>query len=439
MAENDFYLKRFNISVSAVKKWFEKLGNEFPEELKSENVVELIEIPLSDEKSVVVNPFFICEMNKHKVVKIVPHMETLKQLTPKYTEQHNPTYTFNSKFYEMSRGLMYQREVFPSNNNDDPVFEKEEARMLVANRVIRILRKDFIRIEDPKEGGPTHRWKIGQIPIELFTQLIDCLNEVLNTEPMIVPISPPAFVIGDLSGSYDDVTRIMSALQIVPTGTFGPCAVVLVGDYIPFGPHPLEVFAMIAAMKILCSKNFVLLSPQYPLNNLPNEMKPCFEIIKKKIVDEYGDDKLYAKITQSISNFGLAALIDGKILCVHIGLPVNVALSSDMVAEMKKISKRTYEPPVQIVEEGDEMHPTEFLPEDLVIRNTKCNFIIRGGKSCSQFLSKHKHMIFLKSNCLNEPSKRNAGVLVDKGKIRVLIVSKHFNGLDSDVMSSESC
>ncbi|KAL7720752.1 Serine/threonine-protein phosphatase [Entamoeba marina] len=164
----------------------------------------------------------------------------------------------------MKKGEIFQRDAeereFDPNNTSD---ETEEGFRPIANRVIHLLKKYFTKRPNGELGpnGETHEWKIGQIPYELFNQLIIGLYHSLQKQPSVVEINPPTYVIGDLNGSYDSVYSLLTAFGAIPPGNFTPNTYLLLGDYLPFGPHPLEVFALIASLKIIYQKNLVLLNP----------------------------------------------------------------------------------------------------------------------------------------------------------------------------------
>ncbi|GAB1224404.1 hypothetical protein ENUP19_0198G0023 [Entamoeba nuttalli] len=428
------YMKRYSVSINIVLRWFAKLEMTIPKDLPKDGSIELIEMPMNNGKSFIANPHFICEMIHHKVTRIYLHPTPLSDLIPKYLEQHSPTYIFNKSYYEMKKGMIYERNVDEAKSPNPSIkSDNDEFYQLVAHRIMRILKKDFIRRKQTGPHGETHEWKNGQIPLTLFLELIEGLNNVLNQKPSFVTVTPPCFVVGDLSGSYDDAIRLFYALEIIPSSSFGPCNVVLVGDYIPFGPHPIEVFALIAALRILCPLNFVLLNPQYPLLNLPNELIPIFGSIKSKIIDQYGNDKLYYAIVESISHFAIGALIDNKILCLHLGLPDYISTSSNILEELKKLKKIPYKT-IPIGGSEKESKENGWLLDTDVLENTKCDYIIRGkgNEKDNILLSESGHMLFLKSHCMDSESKRSAGVLVDKSMLRILVVSKHTTGIEKE-------
>jgi serine/threonine-protein phosphatase PP1 catalytic subunit len=155
---------------------------------------------------------------------------------------------------------------------------------------------------------------------------------VLLSEPTLLDITGPVNICGDIHGQFSDLVQVFQA------GGFGPSIKYLfLGDYVDRGEQGVEVVCLLLAMKIRFPTNVFMLRG----NHESPEMTECFGF-----TDEC-TQKLSADILpvffEVFDCLPIAALVNGRIFCVHGGL--SPALTS--LSQIAEISR-----PVLIPEEG---------------------------------------------------------------------------------------
>ena len=129
---------------------------------------------------------------------------------------------------------------------------------------------------------------------------------------MLLDLDTPIRIIGDIHGQYHDLLRFFER------GAFPPDANYLfLGDYVDPGKQSLETICLLFAYKIKYPDNFFLLRGNHecasisPIYGFYDERKRRYNI------------KLWKTFTDTFNCLPclpIAAILDGKIFCVHGGL-----------------------------------------------------------------------------------------------------------------------
>ncbi|MFH4976845.1 hypothetical protein AB6A40_003554 [Gnathostoma spinigerum] len=129
----------------------------------------------------------------------------------------------------------------------------------------------------------------------------------------MIELGIPVNVVGDIHGQFPDLQRIFSAL-----GLPGKTRFLFLGDYVDRGPQSLECIASLVAWKIAFPKKVFMLRGNHEFASINREYGFYEELEKRFNVGHAM--RLWKEFNELFSVFPLAALIKGRILCMHGGL-----------------------------------------------------------------------------------------------------------------------
>jgi len=150
------------------------------------------------------------------------------------------------------------------------------------------------------------------------------VREIFLEQPPLIELEAPVKIVGDIHGQYSDLIRMFEMCGFPPSSNF-----LFLGDYVDRGKHSLETILLLMCYKIKYPENFFLLRGNHECANVTrvygfyDECKRrCNVKVWKTFVDTFNCVSfLY---THSISmltyQLPIAAIVAGKIFCVHGGL-----------------------------------------------------------------------------------------------------------------------
>ena len=143
------------------------------------------------------------------------------------------------------------------------------------------------------------------------------VKELLMEESNVQPVSSPVTVCGDIHGQFWDL------LQLFKTG--GEIAenqknYIFMGDFVDRGYNSVETFEYLLVLKAAYPHRVTLLRGNHESRQI-TQVYGFYEECARK----YGDNREPWKYcTEVFDLLNLAAIIDGRILCVHGGLSPGV-------------------------------------------------------------------------------------------------------------------
>ncbi|OIW13487.1 hypothetical protein TanjilG_01055 [Lupinus angustifolius] len=138
-----------------------------------------------------------------------------------------------------------------------------------------------------------------------------CVNarQIFLSHPILLNLSPPIRVCGDIHGQYQDLLRLFEYGGYPPSANY-----LFLGDYVDRGKQSLETICLLLAYKIRYPDKIHLLRGNHEDAKI-NRIYGFYDECKRRF-----NVRLWKIFTDCFNCLPVAALIDGKILCMHGGL-----------------------------------------------------------------------------------------------------------------------
>lgn len=157
--------------------------------------------------------------------------------------------------------------------------------------------------------------KQGQVlPERDLRILCEKLKEILIEESNVQPISAPVTICGDIHGQFYDLLELFNKGGEIPNTRY-----VFMGDFVDRGYHSVETFQYLMCLKLKWPNCITLLRGNHETRQTSTVYGFYDETIRK-----YGNANPWKYCTEVFDYLGIAAIIEGKIFCVHAGLSPDI-------------------------------------------------------------------------------------------------------------------
>jgi uncharacterized protein YheU (UPF0270 family) len=220
---------------------------------------------------------------------------------------------------------------------------------VVGKNVLRILNQSFVAREDydyaQKEAS--HEWKSKEAVQELRTHVMELCKEAtetLKSDAMLLRLSAPVYILGDLHGNYRDLQTFAKNFWNMGVNM---CAgkLLFLGDYVDRGPHSTELVCYLFALKVLHPNRVFLLrgNHEFPDQNGDAHYNPCFKASCLKLFGTKASSgrKAWEAFNAAFDWLPIAATINNKIFCCHGGIPRALVPGFGEAPPKKKASKKS--------------------------------------------------------------------------------------------------
>ena len=147
--------------------------------------------------------------------------------------------------------------------------------------------------------------KLGEIE-----RLCSLVIRKVENDPLLLELSSPIYVVGDLHGQYYDLMRIFRKLGFPSEHKY-----LFLGDYVDRGPQSVETMALLLTYKALFPENVFLLRGNH------EERDVCRSFgLQKEMENRFKFRLAYHNFLTVFDQMPLAAILDNTIFCVHGGL-----------------------------------------------------------------------------------------------------------------------
>ena len=173
-------------------------------------------------------------------------------------------------------------------------------------------------------------------------------REILLSQPSLLELSPPVKVVGDVHGQYGDLIRIFTKCGFPPLTNY-----LFLGDYVDRGKQSLETILLLLCYKIKYPENFFLLRGNHECANV-TRVYGFYDECKRRC-----SIKTWKTFIDTFNTLPIAAIVAGKIFCVHGGLSPVLNLTD----EIRNIARPTDVPDFGLLNDLLWLDPADTVNE----------------------------------------------------------------------------
>jgi hypothetical protein len=147
------------------------------------------------------------------------------------------------------------------------------------------------------------------VSADLLLDLCDSVYSFLSAEPVLLRLSAPIVIVGDIHGNIPDLLRIFEECGYPPHQKY-----LFLGDYIDRGLHSIEVITLLFALKCKFPEHIYLLRGNHETFNISSVYgfsKEC----KKRF-----SDVVFTEFNSVFECLPIAAVVGRALFCVHGGI-----------------------------------------------------------------------------------------------------------------------
>ena len=152
--------------------------------------------------------------------------------------------------------------------------------------------------------------KIKCLPEGDLKQLCEKAKEIFIEESNVQNVSAPVIICGNIHGQIYDLLKLFKIGGDIPNSKY-----IFMGDYVDRGYNSVEVVELLLALKVKYPAHITLLRGNHESRTISHYYGFHEEITRK-----YGNSNAWEYLTNLFDYLPIAALVEGKIFCVHGGL-----------------------------------------------------------------------------------------------------------------------
>jgi len=152
------------------------------------------------------------------------------------------------------------------------------------------------------------------IPEKELKKIVSAVKDILSEESNVQPVKAPIQICGDIHGQFFDVLELFRVGGLIPEKSY-----IFIGDFVDRGYNSVETFEYLLCLKLLYPQHITLLRGNHESRTITKVYGFYDEVLKK-----YGNANPWQLFTDLFDYLPLAALVEGKLLCVHGGLSPDI-------------------------------------------------------------------------------------------------------------------
>ena len=151
------------------------------------------------------------------------------------------------------------------------------------------------------------------VPKELLKNLAFTAQSIFQNEKLVLELSAPVVIVGDLHGHILDLFRILKTMGCPPMQNY-----LFLGDLVDRGEFSTETCTLVFLLKVLFPNNVFLIRGNHEFREITHNAG-----WDKEIYHMYTDDSLFDYFINAFEYIPIAALIDEFMVCIHGGVGEN--------------------------------------------------------------------------------------------------------------------
>lgn len=180
------------------------------------------------------------------------------------------------------------------------------------------------QIMKPKDWVPPANYKF-PIKREIVQKLCDEVINLLKEQPTVIELRSPVKIFGSIHGQYGDLMRLFKQYKAPNDSQSYECDVegldyLFLGNYVDRGKFSLETICLLMALKLKFKDQIHLLRGSHEdirINKIYGFADECQMRFEEDINDP---NSVFKRINRVFEYLPLAAVVTGKIFCVHSGI-----------------------------------------------------------------------------------------------------------------------
>jgi serine/threonine-protein phosphatase PP1 catalytic subunit len=205
-----------------------------------------------------------------------------------------------------------------------------------------------------------------------ITAVCNAARELFLSQPSLLELNPPVKIVGDVHGQYTDLIRMFEMCSFPPHSNF-----LFLGDYVDRGKQSLETILLLLCYKLRYPENFFLLRGNHECANV-TRVYGFYDECKRRC-----NVKVWKTFVDTFNTLPIAAIVAGKIFCVHGGLSPSLSHMDDI----RNISRPTDVPDYGLLNDLLWSDPAD-MESDWEANERGVSYCF-GKKVIMEFLQKH--------------------------------------------------
>jgi serine/threonine-protein phosphatase PP1 catalytic subunit len=151
-------------------------------------------------------------------------------------------------------------------------------------------------------------------------------------EPALLELAAPITVVGDLHGQIRDLMRIFDRTGM-PWTDPGFAPILFLGDFVDRGVNSIEIVAMLFLLKVSYPDCFYLLRGNHEARGVNGMVPDGREMsFQGEVLARFGDDEVWRVVNEAFDCLPVAAVVGGRVFCVHGGISPRLKCLGDLRA-----------------------------------------------------------------------------------------------------------
>mmetsp|Transcript_22403 Transcript_22403/g.46587 ORF Transcript_22403/g.46587 Transcript_22403/m.46587 type:complete len:433 (+) Transcript_22403:110-1408(+) len=147
------------------------------------------------------------------------------------------------------------------------------------------------------------------LPVSHIHTLLNLSSRVLSNSPSLVRLEPGLKICGDIHGQYTDLLRLLEYGSHPPDERY-----LFLGDYVDRGKQGVETICLLLAYKVKYGDTITLLRGNHEASGI-NRIYGFYDELKRRY-----SVSLWKKFNSVFALLPVAALVGGRVLCMHGGI-----------------------------------------------------------------------------------------------------------------------